>query len=46
MQLRYIDSPHTEKMIFYFDGDKITVDMIDSFKAADKKVTLKGQASK
>ena len=45
-QLRYIDSPHTEKMIFFFDGDKITVDMIDSFKAPDKKVTLKGAASK
>jgi CubicO group peptidase (beta-lactamase class C family) len=42
MQLRYIDSPHTEIMTFYFDGDKITVDMLDSFKAPDKKVTLRG----
>jgi hypothetical protein len=42
MQLRYIDSPHTEIMTFYFDGDKISVDMLDSFKAPDKKVTLKG----
>jgi len=42
MQLRYIDSPHTEIMTFYFDGDKISVDMLDSFKALDKKVTLTG----
>jgi len=42
MQLRYIDSPHTETMTFYFDGDKISVDMLDSFKAPDKKVTLTG----
>lgn len=43
MQLRYIDSPHTETMTFYFDGDKITVDMLDSFKTPDKKLTLKGE---
>ena len=42
MQLRYIDSPHTEIMTFYFDGDKISVDMLDSFKTPDKKITLKG----
>ncbi|HKC37816.1 MAG TPA: serine hydrolase [Chitinophagaceae bacterium] len=46
MQLRYIDSPHTEKMTFYFDGDKISVDMLDSFKPQDKKITLKGEAMK
>jgi CubicO group peptidase (beta-lactamase class C family) len=42
MQLRYIDSPHTEIMTFYFDGNKISVDMLDSFKAPDKKITLTG----
>ena len=42
MQLRYIDSPHTEIMTFNFDGDKISVDMLDSFKAPDKKVTFTG----
>jgi len=42
MQLRYIDSPHTEIMTFYFDGDKISVDMLDSFKTPDKKVTITG----
>jgi hypothetical protein len=42
MQLRYIDSPHTEIMTFYFDGDKISVDMLDSFKTPDKKVILTG----
>ena len=46
MQLRYIDSPHTEIMTFYFDGNKITVDMLDSFKAPDKKITLNGESTK
>ena len=46
MQLRYIDSPHTLVMTFYFDGDKILVDMLDSFKTPDKKITLKGEAGK
>ena len=46
MHLRYIDSPHTEIMTFYFDGNKISVDMLDSFKAPDKKITLKGELTK
>ena len=46
MQLRYIDSPHTLKMIFSFDGDKISGEMLDSFKAPDKKIILKGQADR
>lgn len=46
MQLRYIDSPHTLKMSFYFDNNVVTVDMFDSFKAPDKKVTLKGEQAK
>ncbi|HEX6848821.1 MAG TPA: serine hydrolase [Chitinophagaceae bacterium] len=46
MHLRYIDSPHTLRMNFYFDRDKVTVDMLDSFKSVDKKITLKGEAGK
>jgi CubicO group peptidase (beta-lactamase class C family) len=46
MQLRFIDSPHTEIMTFYFDGNKISADMLDSFKAPDKKITLKGVLAK
>ena len=46
MQLRYIDSPHTLKLNFYFDGDKISADMLDSFRAPDKKITLKGEQAK
>lgn len=46
MQLRYIDSPHTLRMSFYFDKDKISVDMFDSFKTPDKKITLKGELDK
>jgi CubicO group peptidase (beta-lactamase class C family) len=46
MQLRYIDSPHTEIMTFYFDQNKITVEMLDSFKAPDKKITLRGESAK
>lgn len=45
-QLRYIDSPHTLYMTFHFDGDKITIDMLDSFRTPDKKITLKGVVSK
>lgn len=42
-QLRYIDSPHTLYMAFQFDGDNISVDMQDSFRTPDKKITIKGQ---
>jgi len=45
IQLRYIDSPHTETMTFYFDKDKISVEMLDSFKTPDKKIILKGTVS-
>jgi CubicO group peptidase (beta-lactamase class C family) len=46
MQLRYIDSPHTEIMTFHFDKDKLSVDMHDSFAAPGQKITLAGQAVK
>lgn len=45
-QLRYIDSPHTLYMTFHFDGDKISVEMQDSFRAPDKKITIKGEKIK
>lgn len=46
MRLRYIDSPHSLMMTVTLNNDKISVDMLDSFKASDKKITLKGTASK
>ena len=46
VQLRYIDSPHTLYMTFYFDGDNISVDMLDSFRTPDKKIVLKGEVVK
>ena len=44
LRLRYIDSPHTLLMTINFEGDKITVEMLDSFKSPDKKIVLKGAA--
>lgn len=46
LKLRYIDSPHTLNMTFHFDKDKVTVDMLDSFRTPDKKITLKGELVK
>lgn len=45
-QLRYIDSPHTLYMTFHFDGDKISVDMQESFRTPDKKIVLIGTTAK
>jgi CubicO group peptidase (beta-lactamase class C family) len=42
LQLRYIDSPHTLYMTFHFDGNKISVDLLDSFRTPDKKIMLNG----
>jgi hypothetical protein len=42
MQLRYIDSPHSLIMTVTFEGENITIDMLDSFRTPDKKITLKG----
>ena len=44
-QLRYIDSPHTLYMTFTFDGDNVTVDLLDSFRTPDKKITIKGNSN-
>jgi CubicO group peptidase (beta-lactamase class C family) len=45
MQLRYIDSPHSETMVFHFDGDKVSVDYFQSFDYKLKKIVLEGQAN-
>ena len=42
MRLRYIDSPHTLIITVTFDSDKVTVDMLDSFRTPDKKIVLTG----
>ena len=44
--LRYIESPHTEKIVCQFDRTKISVDMQNSFDYGSKKTTLKGELSK
>jgi len=46
MRLRYIDSPHSLIMTFTFNNDTISADMLDSFKAPDKKIIFKGQVEK
>jgi len=46
MRLRYIDSPHSLIMEFTFHEGILSVDMLDSFRAPDKKITLTGYAEK
>src|SRR5688572_1348178 len=46
MRLRYIDSPHSLIMDFTFHEGILSVDMLDSFRAPDKKITLTGYAEK
>ncbi|QEC69138.1 serine hydrolase [Panacibacter ginsenosidivorans] len=43
LTLRYIESPHTEKITCHFDGETVTVDMENSFDYGSKKTTLKGR---
>lgn len=45
MQLRYIDSPHSETMIFHFDENKVSVDYLQSFDFNSKKIVLEGQTN-
>ena len=40
--LRYIDSLHTEKYIFHFDGDKVTVDLGDSITPQNRTISVEG----
>jgi len=46
MKLRYIDSPHALNMIFHFDKDNMTADLLDSFRSPDKKITISGEIIK
>ena len=46
MKLRYIDSPHTLIMTFHFENNKLTAEMLDSFRAPDKKITIRGESVK
>ena len=40
--LRYIESPHTEKMLCHIDGDTISIELTNSFEYGSKKTILKG----
>jgi CubicO group peptidase (beta-lactamase class C family) len=42
LQLRYIESPHTEIYTIYFDGKQMTMDIERSFDYGSKKITLSG----
>lgn len=42
MHLRYIDSPHTLQMTFYFEGNKVSLDIKDSFAPPERKLTVAG----
>jgi hypothetical protein len=44
LTLRYIQSPHTEKIICRFDQDKISIDFQNSIN--NEKITLEGKLSK
>ncbi len=46
MTLRYIESPHTEKIICHFNTNKILVDFQNSISQSNKEETLKGELSK
>jgi hypothetical protein len=43
--LKYIESPHTEKITCHVDGNTITADIENSFSYGSKKTTLKGIAA-
>ena len=43
LTLRYIESPHTEKMTCHFEGESVSVDFENSLDVGGKKVTLKGK---
>jgi CubicO group peptidase (beta-lactamase class C family) len=42
--LKYIETPHTEKITCHLDGNNITADIENSFSYGSKKITLKGIA--
>lgn len=41
--LRYIESPHTERMICHFNDNSISIDIENSFDYGKRKITLKGK---
>jgi hypothetical protein len=41
--LRYIESPHSEKYVFTFDGDKLTAEWMRSFDFGSKKTTIEAR---
>jgi Beta-lactamase len=41
--LRYIESPHTERMVCRFDQNKISIEIHNSFEPASKKMILTGE---
>lgn len=43
LTLRYIESPHTEKMICHFDENNLSVDIENSYDYGSKKTELKGK---
>jgi CubicO group peptidase (beta-lactamase class C family) len=44
LTLRYIESPHTQKMVCAFDGNNVSIDVFNSFEYEKRKVTLTGTA--
>lgn len=44
LTLRYIESPHTAKLVCHFDGNNLSLDYYRSFEYGMKKVTLTGTA--
>ncbi len=45
LTLRYIESPHTEKIICHFNNNKILVDFENSINQSNKEASLKGELS-
>jgi hypothetical protein len=44
LTLRYIESPHTEKLVCSFSGNNVTVDVYNSYEYGSRKTTLTGEA--
>lgn len=44
LTLRYIESPHTEKMLCHIDGNNINIEITNSFDYSSNKLILKGSA--
>jgi hypothetical protein len=42
LEMRYVESPHTEIFTCHFDGKSIAIDIARSFDYGTKKTTLTG----